>query len=67
MVFHAYRNIGTSKARMVCVTSPAGLEKFFEDLGLPVTNPAIPPTLDQPPSPEAIGALFAKHHMKFLP
>jgi mannose-6-phosphate isomerase-like protein (cupin superfamily) len=67
MVFHAYRNAGTTKAKMICVTAPAGLEKFFEDLGLPVTDPAIPPTPDQLPSPEAIGALFAKHHMKFLP
>lgn len=67
MVFHAYRNVGAGKAKMVCVTSPAGLEKFFEDLGLPVTDPTTPPTPDQLPSPEAIGALFAKHRMKYLP
>jgi quercetin dioxygenase-like cupin family protein len=67
MAFHAYRNVGTSKAKMLAVTSPAGLEKFFEDLGLPVTDPAVPPTTDQLPSSEAIGALFAKHQMLFLP
>ncbi|MBI1260001.1 MAG: cupin domain-containing protein [Chloroflexi bacterium] len=67
MVFHAYRNVGTTKAKMVCATAPAGLEKFFEDLGLPVTDPTTPPTPEQLPSPEAIGALFEKHHMRFMP
>jgi quercetin dioxygenase-like cupin family protein len=67
MVFHAYKNVGATKAKMVCTTSPAGLEKFFEDLGLPVTDPAVPPTPEQLPAPEAIGALFEKHHMRFLP
>jgi quercetin dioxygenase-like cupin family protein len=67
MVFHAYRNIGTTKAKMICVTSPVGLEKFFEDLGLPVTDPTVPPTPDQLPSLEAIGTLFKKHNMEFLP
>jgi quercetin dioxygenase-like cupin family protein len=65
-VFHAYRNVGSGKAKMVCATSPAGLEQFFEDLGLPVTDPTTPPTPDQLPSPEAIGALFEKHHMRYL-
>jgi quercetin dioxygenase-like cupin family protein len=66
MVFHAYRNVGTTKAKMLAVTAPAGLEKFFEDLGLPVTDPAAPPTPDQLPSAEQIGALFEKHHMRFI-
>ena len=67
MAYHAYRNVGTTKARMIAVTSPAGLEKFFDDLGLPVSDRTLPPTPDQLPSGEAIGALFAKHHMSFLP
>ena len=67
MVFHAYRNVGASKAKMIAVTSPAGLEKFFDDLGIPVTDPTTPPSMDQMPSVEAMGALFEKHHMRFLP
>ncbi len=67
MAFHAYRNVGTTKAKMLAVTSPAGLEKFFDDLGLPVTDPAVPPTLDQLPSLEQVASLFEKHHMRFLP
>ena len=60
MVYHAYRNVGATKARMIAVTSPAGLEAFFDDLGLPVSDRAQPPTQDQLPSGEAIGALFTK-------
>lgn len=67
MAFHAYRNVGTSKGKMLAVTSPAGLEKFFDDLAMPVTDPAVPPTPEQLPSPEKVGELFAKHHMRFLP
>ncbi len=67
MAYHAYKNVGTSKGHMVCVTAPAGLEGFFDDLALPVTDPTKPPTPEELPPFEKVAALFAKHHMGFLP
>jgi quercetin dioxygenase-like cupin family protein len=32
-VAHSFRNIGATPARMLIVTQPAGIEKFFEELG----------------------------------
>jgi quercetin dioxygenase-like cupin family protein len=40
---HQFRNSSSSAARMLCICSPAGQEKFFKEVGIPVatrTSPA---------------------------
>ena len=40
---HTYNNVGTKPGKLFVIVSPAGLEKFFEELGQPVTDPTTPP------------------------
>ncbi|HSH58997.1 MAG TPA: quercetin 2,3-dioxygenase, partial [Acidimicrobiales bacterium] len=40
---HAYRNVGTAPARFLTLMVPAGLEKFFEEVGKPGEDPSSPP------------------------
>ena len=54
-VLHAYQNIGSEPARFLTVIVPAGLEKFFEEVGQPGTDCSSPPPFDQ----EAIDKLLA--------
>src|SRR5262245_40693867 len=39
-VRHAFRNNSESTARMLILVAPAGLEKMFEETGVPVADPA---------------------------
>lgn len=43
---HTYENAGTGPARFLTLMVPAGLEKFFEEVGKPGTNLSSPPPLD---------------------
>jgi hypothetical protein len=42
-VLHSYQNVGTGSARFLTLIVPAGLEKFFEEVGKPGTDPSSPP------------------------
>ena len=53
-VLHSFRNVGSTPSRMAVIITPAGLEKFFEEVGEPVTDLSSPP--DGPPD---IGRLVA--------
>jgi quercetin dioxygenase-like cupin family protein len=35
-VRHAFKNVGTAPARVLMLVTPAGMEKFFEEIGQPV-------------------------------
>jgi len=52
---HAYRNVGAEPARFLTLMVPAGLEKFFEEVGMPVGDAPTPPAL----SDEDIATLVA--------
>jgi quercetin dioxygenase-like cupin family protein len=44
---HQFQNTATSPARLICICSPAGQEKFFAEVGVPVaTRTTAPPKLD---------------------
>jgi mannose-6-phosphate isomerase-like protein (cupin superfamily) len=44
---HQFHNMSTNPARLICICSPAGQEKFFMEVGVPVaTRTASPPKLD---------------------
>jgi quercetin dioxygenase-like cupin family protein len=42
-VRHSFRNVGSTPSRMAVIITPAGLGKFFEEVGEPVTDPSSPP------------------------
>jgi quercetin dioxygenase-like cupin family protein len=45
---HQFHNTSTNPARMICICSPAGQEKFFLEIGIPVaTRTTAPPKLDE--------------------
>src|ERR1700691_4182504 len=45
---HQFHNTSTRPVRMLCICSPAGQEKFFMEVGVPVaTRTTPPPTLDE--------------------
>lgn len=35
---HSFTNIGSTKAKMLCWVTPAGLEKFFAEVGVPASG-----------------------------
>ena len=54
---HKFHNASTSPARLICICSPAGIEKFFLEVGVPVaTRTTPPPEL----SPEEMAAFIKK-------
>src|SRR6202451_608447 len=40
---HQFHNASTSPVRMLCICSPAGQEKFFMEVGVPVPTRTTPP------------------------
>ena len=45
---HRFHNASSSAVRLLCICSPAGLDDFFQQIGVPVaTRTTAPPKLDQ--------------------
>src|SRR5438045_9412722 len=42
---HAFQNIGETPGRLLVITTPAGLERFFEEFAALLPGPADPPAL----------------------
>jgi quercetin dioxygenase-like cupin family protein len=51
--FHTYRNTGSTSGRLLVVITPAGFEKFFEEIGVQIKDresfqpPTTPPDLNK--------------------
>jgi quercetin dioxygenase-like cupin family protein len=61
MIFHVWKNVGSTLGKVLCLMNPAGMEKMFLEAGHPVTDKAAPPV---PPTPADIQreiALAAKY------
>jgi len=44
---HQFHNSGSRAVRMICICSPAGNDRFFQEIGVPVaTRTTAPPRLD---------------------
>ena len=61
---HAYL-VRSERARMLCTTSPAGVEQFFVNHGIPVTG-AEPPTDPVFPPIDELVRLFASYGCELL-
>ena len=46
-VLHGYKNVGATPARFLTLIIPAGLEKFFEEVGKPETDLLSPPPFEE--------------------
>ena len=45
---HRFQNVSAAPARLICICSPAGQDRFFTELGVPVaTRTTAPPPLDK--------------------
>jgi hypothetical protein len=54
---HAFRVDSTAPARLLQLTTPAGIEQGFIEMGEPATSLVLPPS--HIPTPEAIGRMIA--------
>ena len=68
---HQFKNIASQPVRLICICSPAGQEKFFLEVGVPVaTRTTPPPKLDPQQQAEFIKKaqeLAPKYRTEFLP
>lgn len=46
-VLHTFRNVSTAPGRLLALKTPAGLERFFEEVGDPAAEGAAPPPFGQ--------------------
>lgn len=63
---HTFKNITNQRAKMLTWYMPAGIEKFFAEVGVPVDDPDIP---SRPATPEAIERILAaapKYGIEFI-
>jgi uncharacterized cupin superfamily protein len=67
---HQFKNIASQPVRLICICSPAGQEKFFLEVGVPVaTRTTPPPKLDPQQQAEFIKKaqeLAPKYRTEFL-
>ncbi len=63
---HTFRCVGDAPGRVLLIVAPAGLDDFWEAVGLPVVDPTSPP----PPTPELMARvleLAPRHHLELRP
>lgn len=52
---HRFHNVSSEPARLICICSPAGQERFFLEVGIPVsTRTTAPPEMDEQQQAEFI-------------
>ena len=67
---HRFHNVSSTPARLICICSPAGMDRFFQEVGVPVaTRTAAPPKLDEKQMTEFLqkaAALAPKYRTELL-
>ena len=67
---HQFHNSGSRAVRMICICSPAGNDRFFQEIGVPVaTRTTAPPRLDGKQMAEfleKVRAIAPKYHTELL-
>ncbi len=64
---HRFTNIGSLPAKMLCWVTPAGLEKFFIEVGTMATQQSVLPPPLSPPDVEKILAAAPNYGLKIIP
>jgi quercetin dioxygenase-like cupin family protein len=57
---HTFR-VDSETARVLVLSTPAGLERMVRDGSVPATRPTLPPAETERPAPEELGRIFAAH------
>ena len=60
-VAHTFR-VDSDTARVLVLSTPAGIERFVRDGSVPATSPTLPPPDTPRPTPERLEQLFHTHH-----
>ena len=60
---HTYKNVSGAIGRLVFLLTPAGFEKFFEEVGGPAKDKTTPPPFD-PATVEKLLKLAPKYHLE---
>jgi hypothetical protein len=63
---HAFRNATGSRARLLFFHQPTGLEEFFEEWGIPVSQVGEVPAGLEPPDLAAMGAALERNGVHFV-
>jgi hypothetical protein len=67
---HQFHNASTAPTRLLCICSPAGQEKFFLEVGVPVATRTTPPpklgAAEQAALIEKVKALAPKYRTELL-
>ncbi len=63
---HAFKNVGKEPARMLVLVTPAGLEKFFEEMGETGTDVSSPPPPPDQEYFERFGATAQKYGIEVV-
>jgi len=64
---HTFRNVGTSMGRMIVVVTPAGLEKFFAEIGVPLPSADSPPVEPTAADIERLKEAAPRYGLTLLP
>jgi quercetin dioxygenase-like cupin family protein len=64
---HSFRNSGSKPGKMLCWVTPAGLEKFFAQVGVPVANQEAPPPAISPADIEKMLAIAPQYGLEIIP
>jgi quercetin dioxygenase-like cupin family protein len=65
---HQFRNMSTSVAHLLCIITPAGMEKMFEELGRPIQQGTfMPPPNMGPEQIQKFEAIAEKYGQKLYP
>ncbi|HEY9640227.1 MAG TPA: cupin domain-containing protein, partial [Coleofasciculaceae cyanobacterium] len=64
---HQFTNIGSVPAKMLCWATPAGVEKFFAEIGTKVEDPAALPPPVTPADIEKVMAIAPQYGITILP
>jgi quercetin dioxygenase-like cupin family protein len=59
-VAHGFR-VESDTARVLVLSTPAGIERFVRDGSVPATSPTLPPADTPRPSPERLEQIFRTH------
>ena len=64
---HAFTNVGDEAGKIVMTVDAIGrMDDFFNEIGLPVEDPANPPLPDGPPDMDALLEICARYDIRFL-
>jgi glyoxylate utilization-related uncharacterized protein len=66
-VLHSFKNETNENAKLIIVLSPAGLEQFFVEVGLEVSNNSVKPPPYDDEQKQKLVSLASKYGMEIRP